>query len=191
MKLTEIVSVAGVPGLHKIVGRTKTGLILESLNETKKRFPTGMQDKVSVLDDISMYTLEGDVKLSMVLKTIHTAGNVPDGKNDTITARKFLVDTIKLDSERVYDSDIKKLINWYHILNGVIDIAELKEDDNDTDEAITDPITKNNIEAAIQTSADENPKKTSRKTAKKTDEPVADNAAEKPKKTTRKKKTEE
>jgi hypothetical protein len=189
MKLTEIVAVAGIAGLHKIVGRTKTGLILESLNETKKRFPTGMQDKVSVLDDISMYTVEGDVKLSTVLKTIHAAGNVPDGKKDAKAARKFLVDTIKLDSERVYDSDIKKLLNWYHILNGSINIAELKEED-ETEAPATEQAA--NVEAVVESPAEEKPKKAPRKTAKKTEEPAAaDVSEEKPKKTTRKKKTDE
>lgn len=190
MKLTEIVAVAGVAGLHKIVGRTKTGLILESLNETKKRFPTGMQDKVSVLDDISMYTVEGDVKLSAVLKTLHAKGNVPDGKSDVKAARTFLVDTIKLDSERVYDSDIKKLLNWYHILNGVINIAELKEEDETADTETTTAAAEN-IEAVAETPAEEKPKKAPRKTTKKAEEPAAEGAEEKPKKTTRKKKTEE
>jgi hypothetical protein len=188
MKLTEIVAVAGIPGLHKIVGRTKAGLILESLNETKKRFPTGMQDKVSVLDDISMYTVEGDIKLSVVLKTLHATGNVPDGKGDIKAARAFLVDTIKLDSERVYDSDIKKLLNWYHILNGVINITELKEEE-ETNEEQAAPAAAQELEVVAE--AEEKPKKATRKTAKKAEEPAAEGAEEKPKKTTRKKKTEE
>ncbi|MFN5883952.1 MAG: DUF5606 domain-containing protein, partial [Bacteroidota bacterium] len=67
MKLKEIVAIAGVGGLHKIIGRTKNGLILETLAEPKKRFPTGIQDRVSVLDDIAMYTIEGDLRLAEVL----------------------------------------------------------------------------------------------------------------------------
>jgi hypothetical protein len=176
MKLTEIVSVAGVPGLHKIVGRTKSGLILESLNETQKRFPTGSQDKVSVLEDISMYTLEGEMKLSVVFKTVHSQKSIPDAKEDVKKVRQFLIDTIKLESERVYDSDVKKLINWYHILNNAFDITTIEEEAPETtDEAPA-------VESTTSDAPLEDKKKTTRKKAE---------AEEKPKRAPRKKKTEE
>src|SRR5215510_12730526 len=119
MELKDIVSIAGVSGLHKIIGRTKNGLILETLG-TGKRFPTSIQDKVSVLEDISMYTEEGDMKLSEVFVKVSEkdkAGkSAPDAKADAKDQRAFVTDAIKLDNERVYDSDIKKLLTWYHIL---------------------------------------------------------------------------
>jgi hypothetical protein len=128
MELKDIVSIAGVNGLHKIIGKTKTGLILETIG-TGKRFPTNVQDKVSVLEDISMYTENGDMKLSEVFTTLQAkekAGEaVPDGKVEAKAQRTFVAAAVKLDNDRVYDSDIKKLLNWYHLLKSHLDFAAL------------------------------------------------------------------
>ena len=74
MDLKEIVAIGGISGLHKIIGRSKTGLILETLSEPTKRFATGMHDKVSVLEDISMYTEDGDMALTEVFVKINATG---------------------------------------------------------------------------------------------------------------------
>ncbi len=175
MNLREIVAISGVGGLHKIIGRTKTGLILESLNETKKRFPTSIQDKVSVLEDISMYTEDGDMRLAEVFVKLNENGKVPTSKDDVKTLRQFLVDVIKLDSERVYDSDIKKLITWYNALKDIVDFkALLAEQQAEEAEAIA----AEEVEAA--------PKKTAKKTSKKT-ESGEETEVEKPKKVAAKK----
>lgn len=198
MKLKEIVAIAGVSGLHKIIGRTKSGLILESLAEPKKRFPTSMQDRVSVLEDIAMYTVEGDMRLAEVFVKINeqeTKGkSIPTGKDDNKTQRAFLVDTIQLDSERVYDSDIKKLLNWYSLLKSMLDFATLmdEEEATETKEAPVEEVPKpepKKTTAKKEKPADdaEKPKKTA---AKKTAKASGDEAETKPK-TTRKKKSEE
>lgn len=135
MTLKEIVAISGIGGLHKIIGRTKSGLILESLNESKKRFATGIQDKVSVLEDISMYTTEGDMPLAEVLIKVSAQKNIPTAKDDVQIMRKFLVDTIQLDSERVYDSDIKKLLTWYNTLQGLVDFSKLTSEEEATENA--------------------------------------------------------
>jgi hypothetical protein len=168
MNLKEIVAISGVSGLHKIIGRTKTGLILESLNETKKRFPTSIQDKVSVLEDISMYTEEGDMRLADVFVKIHEKGDAPTAKDNAETQRKFLVDVIKLDSERVYDSDIKKLLVWYNALKDIVDFKVLLAEDNaaEADEA-TDETLKNteNKSEDLENSGEKSKKVTAKKTA--------------------------
>lgn len=172
MKLTEIVAVSGIGGLHKIIGRTKTGLILESINETKKRFATGIQDKVSILDDVSMYTLSGDMRLAEVFVKLNNTGKVPGIKEDPKLLRKFLVDTIELDSERVYDSDIKKLLSWYHIIkdlvdfNTLIEAPETKEEASESAETTKKKSSKKK-EETVDTE-EEKPKKTAKKTAAKT-----------------------
>lgn len=178
MKLKEIVAISGIGGLHKIIGRTKTGLILESLNETKKRFPTGIQDKVSVLEDISMYTLSGDMRLADVFVKLHEVGNVPTNKDDAKKQRQFLIDTIELDSERVYDSDIKKLLNWYHTLAGLIDFKEAAKEAEKEEVSSAEP------EVKVEQVQEEAPAKTAKKTAKKASDSDTD---ETPKKTAAKK----
>jgi len=168
MNLKEIVAISGVSGLHKIIGRTKTGLILESLNETKKRFPTSIQDKVSVLEDISMYTEEGDMRLAEVFVKIHEKGDAPTSKDNAETQRKFLVNVIKLDSERVYDSDIKKLLIWYNALKGIVDFNVLLAEDNATEaEETTEETLKNagNKSEDIENSVEKPKKATAKKTA--------------------------
>lgn len=127
MELKDIVAVSGQSGLHKIIGRTKGGLILETIG-SGKRFSTSMQDRVSVLDDISMYTNNEDLHLSKVLVKMKEASNMPDAKDDVKKQRQFLIDTIELDSERVYDSDVKKLFTWFALLQDILDFEKLKEE---------------------------------------------------------------
>jgi len=126
MDLKEIVAIGGIGGLHKIIGRSKNGLILETLAEPTKRFATGMHDKVSVLEDISMYTEEGDVALSEVFVKINATGNnPPTAKDDINVQREFVNSAVKLDNERVYDSDIKKLVTWFNLLKDKLDFEAL------------------------------------------------------------------
>ncbi len=173
MELKDIVAVSGQTGLHKIIGRTKNGLILETIG-TGKRFATSYQDKVSVLEDISMYAQEGDLHLAQVLVKINAKGNVPTPKDDAKAQRQYLIETIDLDSERVYDSDIKKLINWYSALKDILDFAKLAEEK--TDEA---GIEENKEEEKVEAAIEEKPKKTAakkaapKKTAAKTAQPKA------------------
>ena len=185
MKLTDIVAITGIGGLHKIIGRTKTGLIVESLNDAGKRFPTSMHDKVSVLDDISMYTENGDMKLSEVLLKIHTKGDVPTSKDQPAVQRKYLIDAIQLDSERVYDSDIKKLLNWYHILANVTSIETLVAEETPTADETAETSSKPEAEQQEETPK---PKKAAAKKTPKSKTETED----KPKaKAPRKKKSEE
>jgi hypothetical protein len=125
MELKDVVAIAGQSGLHKIVGRSKNGLIVETIG-TGRRFSTSFQDKVSVLEDISIYTQEEDMRLHLVLIKLKENGQVPAAKDDMKSLRAFLIDLINLDSERVYDNDIKKLLNWYHALKDVLDFEKLK-----------------------------------------------------------------
>ena len=77
MELKDVVSIGGKPGLHQVVGRRTNGLIVESIDERKKRTPTSLTQKVSILEDISIYTYESDVKLRDVFKSLDTL--VPGG----------------------------------------------------------------------------------------------------------------
>jgi len=160
MELKDIVAIAGQSGLHKIVGRSKNGLIVETIG-TGRRFATSFQDKVSVLDDISIYTLEEDLRLNKVLIKLKESENVPAAKDDLKSIRSFLVETINLDSERVYDNDIKKLMTWFHILRDTLDFAKLAESDE-----VTETSAEANSEATTDVSSEEaKPKKVAVKKA--------------------------
>lgn len=123
MELSKIASVSGKGGLFKIISPTRSGLILESLDETPSRIVTSGNQRVSVLDEISIYTTtaEGTIALAQVLISIKEkyGDNLsvdPDGGSSVLAG--FMKEILpEYDSVRVYQSDIKKLIKWYHILN--------------------------------------------------------------------------
>lgn len=123
MELKEIVTVSGKNGLFKVVKPTRTGMILESMDAHKTRFVAGTQHRLSLLSEISMYvtTAEGNIALRDVLHNVFAA----HGKNplpvDTKAApqelTEFMLSVVPdYDRDRVYVSDIKKLVGWYGVL---------------------------------------------------------------------------
>jgi hypothetical protein len=133
--LKEILAVSGKSGLYRLVSRGKNLLIIESLAD-KKRVPAYARDKVISLGDISIYTDEDEVSIREVLTSIKEKEN---GKNISIDLSKAGADELRaylaevlpnFDRERVYPSDIKKLLKWYEILiaDGITDFS-VKEDE--------------------------------------------------------------
>lgn len=122
MDFKDIAAVSGKGGLFKVVKPTKTGVILESLDETKSRVVTSMNQKVSVLSEISVYsTGEKDtVPLEeLFLKIKEEFGDDPgvDKNDDPEELKSFLSHVMpEYDRERVYVSDIKKLVTWYAVI---------------------------------------------------------------------------
>lgn len=122
MKLNEIASVTGKGGLFKVLKPAKAGLILEALDESKSKIMATASHKVSILDEISIYThsKEGTTPLEEVLKKINKEyGNDLglDANAEGNELRSFLKSVLPdYDEEKVYVSDIKKLVKWYSIL---------------------------------------------------------------------------
>ncbi len=118
--LNNILSISGKPGLFKLVSRGKNMLIVESIT-TGKRMPAYSHDKVISLADIAMFTEEGEKPLSEVLTSVKEVENGEVAKISTkATAeelRNWFAQVLPdFDRERVYPSDIKKLISWYNLL---------------------------------------------------------------------------
>lgn len=120
--LETILSISGRPGLYKLVSRGKMNLIVEILDATHRRMPAFATDRITSLSDIAMYTDSEDVPLWQVLKNL---GEKEAMKVATFDYRKasskdlrtYLGDVLpNFDRERVHDSDIKKLLQWYNIL---------------------------------------------------------------------------
>jgi hypothetical protein len=122
MKIADIASVTGKGGLFKIVAPTKSGVILESLDEQKTKLVTSASQRISVLSEISIYTTtkEGTTPLEGVLQKIFTEYNNDlgiDSEAEPAELRAFLKSVVPdFDVDRVYVSDIKKLVKWYTIL---------------------------------------------------------------------------
>lgn len=122
MKLNEIASVSGKPGLYKVLKPTRMGAILETLDGKKTKLVVGPNNRVSILSEISMYTMteEGATALADILQKIEEEfqGDLGiDANADADELQAFLKHILPdYDENKVYSSDIKKLISWYHIL---------------------------------------------------------------------------
>ena len=138
--LETILAISGKPGLYKLVSRGNRSLIVETIDAQKKRMPAFSADKVISLADIAMYTEEKEVPLRQVLKSIKEKEG---GKAASIDYRKaskeeryaYLGEVLPdFDRDRVYPTDVKKLVQWYDILieNGLDDFDEtLRETEGD------------------------------------------------------------
>ena len=122
MNFKDIAAVAGKPGLYRIVSPTRSGVVLEALDEKKTKLVAGMSMRVSVLNDISIYTLteEGAEPLESVMKKIDANYKGDTGVDASATdaeLRAFLKSVLpEFDQDRVYVSDIKKLNAWYLLI---------------------------------------------------------------------------
>jgi hypothetical protein len=119
MDLSKILSIAGKNGLFKVVSQAKNAVIVESLNDSK-RFPAFAHEKMSSLEEISVFTTGDDRSLKDVFKAFHEKlGEKPaiDPKSDNKILKKFFLEMVPdFDQERVYVSDIKKMVSWYNTL---------------------------------------------------------------------------
>lgn len=123
MELKDVASVSGKGGLFKVVKPTRTGVILEALDGTQAKLIAGANHRVSLLKEISIYTTskESSLPLEEVFKKIKTKyGNkLPvSNKSEAEELRDFIGTVVEdFDRERVYPSDIKKVVAWYEILS--------------------------------------------------------------------------
>lgn len=136
--LKKILSVSGKPGLYKLVSTSKTITLVESLIDGK-RFPIYPQEKIVSLGEIAIYTLEEEIPLKDVLvkiKEIENGGKISDDKKSSNAELFSYFETVlpTYDKEKVYASDIKKIVNWYNILiENNIDFETDSVEENKTD----------------------------------------------------------
>ena len=146
MTLEGIISISGKPGLFKVITQIKNGLIVESLAD-KKRIPVYSSHRVSALDDISIYTYDEDMPLGDVFEKIYTKEKGKEcihHKSKPEELKAYLEEIVEnFDKERVYNSDISKLFQWYNIMQSAGVFEELmkkseeakKEESSKTDES--------------------------------------------------------
>ncbi len=141
-----ILSIAGKPGLFRLVAQGRGNLIVETVDEAKRRMPAGARDRVTSLNDVSMYTNEEDMPLMQVFESIKEKYN---GEKVDITLSKassaelfdFLGKVLPdYDGDRIYPGDVKKLIQWYNILiaAGYTEFVTPTEEENKEAEATTE-----------------------------------------------------
>lgn len=154
MDLTEIMSISGKPGLYKMISQTKNGMLVESMLD-QKRFPVFAHEKISSLEEISIFTETDDLPLKDIFKKINDlleGGKALSHKSSPEELKEFFEDVVSdYDKERVYVSDIKKVIQWYNLLHEkeMLDFTEEeeeKEDEEESKEAETDNTEENKEE---------------------------------------------
>jgi uncharacterized protein YktA (UPF0223 family) len=118
MNLRGIVSVSGKPGLWKALAQNKTGFILESLDAQKTKLIANLSTaKIAALDEITIFGDDEDIKLTDVLERMKNVKSVPDAKADGKQLRELFREVAPShDEEKVYASDMKKIVSWYHTL---------------------------------------------------------------------------
>lgn len=130
-----ILSISGRPGLFRLVSRGNGNIIVETIDAEKKRFAVGQRDRVTSLNDITMYSDDDNVELMKVFKNIcdQYEGKTVDMNHKTATKvelDKFMADALpSYDRDRVHASDVRKLLQWYNILvaNGYSDFEDGEE----------------------------------------------------------------
>lgn len=131
MDLSTILSISGKPGLYKLISQTKSGALVESLTDSR-RYPAFAHEKISSLEDISIFTVENDISLKKVFQKIYekeNGGDCIDHKAPEKEIRSYMEQVLpEYDKDRVYLSDMRKLFSWYKILNAkkLIDLEEDK-----------------------------------------------------------------
>ena len=137
--MKEILAISGKPGLYRMVSQAKQSIIVESLIDGK-RVPAFSFNKVISLEDIAIYTETEDIPLTDVLKSIRakedgakTLSTKSSGNELKAYFEEILPD---YDKDRVYVSDIKKVLNWYNLLQekSLLDLLDVVEEEAETEE---------------------------------------------------------
>lgn len=140
MNLKEILAISGKPGLYKLISQSRTGVIVESVLDGK-RFPVRASQNVSTLGDIAIYTYSEEVPLADVFKAIYTkedGAEAIDHKSPANELTAYFEEILpEYDRERVYNSDIKKVLSWYNLMhkNSMLDFTETEEESAEVEAA--------------------------------------------------------
>jgi len=206
MEYNKIIAVTGLPGLYELLSSKTDGAIVRSLDDKTTRFVSSRVHNFSHLESIEIYTVRENVNLVDILKAMETSGEkLPDGKDSAVLKAYFSKVYPDLDFDRVYSSDLKKMVKWYSVLknNDVeIKLSEVVEQEEEAPETEAEeapaPVKKAKAAPAAKaaaaeedTSVEEKPK-AKKPAAKKKAEPAAASkkdapAEDKPKKAAKKK----
>lgn len=187
MEYSKLVAVTGLPGLYELVNSKNDGAIVRSLEDNTTKFAASRIHNFSHLESIEVYTTGDNVNLVEIFFAMDKAGGtLPDGKDNTLLKKYFEKTYPDLDFERVYASDLKKMVKWFDILkkkNIEIKLSEPIAEEEEAEQVVEvveeKPAKKatKKKEVATETVAEEKPAK--KKAAAKKEEPAAEEAPKK------------
>ena len=140
MSFQKILAISGKPGLYELKVQTRSGFVAEALLDGKK-ITVGLRSNVSLLSEIAVYTYSEEVKLIEIFKTIAAKENgeptISHKESDDKLKSYFREILPEFDEDRVYTSDIKKIFNWYNILQpkGYVSIEALNTETKEEETA--------------------------------------------------------
>ncbi len=139
MSLEKILSISGKPGLYQLENQTRSGFLAKSLIDGKKISVSARQN-VSLLSEIAIYTLTEELPLREVFTKIfdkENGGEAISHKSSKDELEEYFFEVLPdYDEDRVYPSDIKKVVQWYNLLtkNGITDFSEVESEENTSEE---------------------------------------------------------
>lgn len=189
MEYSKIISVSGMPGLYELVSSKNDGAIVRSLDDKTTKFVSSRVHNFSHLESIEIYTVRDNVNLVEIFKAMEGGkGSLPDVKDNAAITKYFKTTYPDLDFDRVYASDMKKMIKWFEVLqtNKIeIKLSEIPEETEEAEEETEEETVKPKKAAAKkkEEETEEAPKKKAAAKPKKEEKEEADEEpAEKPKK---------
>lgn len=133
MEYSKLVAVTGLPGLYELINSKSDGAIVRSLDDNSTKFASSRIHNFSHLESIEVYTIRDNVNLVEVFQAMEKAGgSLPDGKDNAEVKKYFEKAFPDMDFERVYASDLKKMVKWFDILkkkNVELKLSELPEEE--------------------------------------------------------------
>ena len=139
MEYSKIVSVTGLPGLFELINTKSDGAVVRSLDDKTTRFASSRIHNFSHLETIEVYTVSDNVNLAEVFQAMEKAsGSLPDTKDDDAIRKYFEKVYGDIDFERVYNSDLKKMIKWFDVLRK--NNVEIKLPEPEPEQEITEEI---------------------------------------------------
>jgi hypothetical protein len=136
MEYSKLIAISGFSGLFELMGSKADGAIVRSLDDNKTRFVSGRQHNFSHLESIEVYTIRENVNLVEIFQAMEKSGEALPSEKDQAAVKAYLAKVYPdLDFERVYTSDMKKMVKWYGILKANNIEPKLREVSEDEAEA--------------------------------------------------------
>lgn len=141
MEYKKLVAITGLSGLHELLNSKTDGAIVRSLDDNSSKFVSSRMHNFSHLESIEVYTTNENVNLAEIFRAMEQSTEpLPDQKNNAAVVGYFQAVYPDIDFDRVYASDMKKMIKWFSVLKGKVDFPSPEEETDPQPEAGQEPI---------------------------------------------------
>ena len=149
MEYSKIIAVTGMPGLYELLTSKSDGAIVRSLEDKSTKFVSSRIHNFSHLESIEVFTVRENVNLVDVFHAMEQeSGNIPDGKDNAVLKKYFEKVYPDLDFERVYSSDLKKMVKWFDVLKAnEIEIKLGQPAEPTEEEVVAEPVAEEVVKA--------------------------------------------